>query len=57
MRIHWGTLMVGLMWAVYETDYFGWHRRPSSDAEIICDGIAFLILAIAFTRRTPESGQ
>ena len=33
-------------WAL-ETSYFGWNMTPQTDSEIICDGIAFLILSLS----------
>ena len=38
-----------LFWAV-STHYFGWNMTPQSDAELICDGITMLILAMAFLK-------
>ena len=40
----------GIFYWLMETAYFGWNFAPSSDAEIICDGIAGLITALAFVR-------
>lgn len=30
-----------------ETGYFGWNFLPSSDAEIICDGITSILAMVA----------
>lgn len=48
-RVWW----VAVLWGLIEGDYFGWHFIPQSDAELICDGIAFLILAMAFVGPVP----
>ena len=42
----------GLFYGFVETAYFGWNWSPQSDAEIICDGIAMLIMAMAFLTPT-----
>ncbi|MGI3042872.1 hypothetical protein [Shewanella algae] len=39
---------IGLFFGIAEIWYFGWNLTPQSDAEMICDGIALLILALAF---------
>ena len=41
------------LFGLWETAYFGWNGWPHSDAEIICDGIAFLIFALAFEKARP----
>ncbi len=43
----WGLVIV---WFVSSNAYFGWSWRPQSDAEMICDGIAFVLLALALLR-------
>lgn len=40
--------MLGLIFGLIETAYFGWNMTPQSDAEVICDGIAIGISALAF---------
>jgi hypothetical protein len=30
-----------------ENEYFGWNGKPQSEAELICDGIVFLIFALS----------
>lgn len=30
-----------------ESQYFGWNSKSQSEAELICDGIVFLIFALA----------
>jgi len=41
-------LFCGLFYGFIETRYFGWNRTAGSDAEIICDGIAILIISLAW---------
>lgn len=43
---------IGLLFGLAETAYFGWNFWPQSPAEMICDGIALAICAIAYLRRT-----
>jgi len=38
-------LISALFWLA-ETNYFGWNLSPQSDAELICDGLALLMLCI-----------
>lgn len=49
-RITWPVLLIGVGFWWMETDYFGWNATPQSEAELICDGIAMLIQALAFLR-------
>lgn len=37
-----------VMFWLIETGHFGWHALPASDAEVICDGIVFVLLSIAY---------
>lgn len=39
---------ISLLFGTAETWYFGWNMTPQSDTEMICDGIALLIFALAF---------
>jgi hypothetical protein len=43
---------MGQLFWLAETAYFGWNFAPKSDAEIVCDGLAILILALGINRRT-----
>jgi hypothetical protein len=55
LQLNWIRWLLGLCF-VFETYwYFGWHRWPKSDAEIICDGIGFVILALAVERKVPNA--
>jgi hypothetical protein len=42
--------IIATMFAVVENAYFGWNLTPKSDAELICDGIAMVMYALAFLR-------
>lgn len=46
-NINWTVFSIGATFALFESAYFGWNRWPHSDAEIICDGIAFIIIAMS----------
>jgi hypothetical protein len=48
MRLNWRVFWIGQAWWLFETCHFGWNFAPTSDAEIICDGIVALITALAF---------
>lgn len=37
-----------LVFSFAETAHFGWNVYPKSDAEFICDGIALVLLVLAF---------
>lgn len=36
-----------LMFWWWENQHFGWNVRPGSDAELIADGIVFVLFALA----------
>lgn len=40
--------LTAVSFSLGETAYFGWNWTPASDAEVICDGISMLLLALAF---------
>jgi len=46
--MNFSVMILGLFYAIAETAHFGWNSRPKNDAEMICDGIAILIFALAF---------
>lgn len=48
-------LFLGLGFGLIETAHFGWNALPQSDAEVVCDGIAMLITALAFV--APRKGS
>jgi len=48
--VHIGVFLTGVFFGLLETAYFGWNFWPGSEAELICDGIALLIMALAFRR-------
>lgn len=39
-------MVIAMVYALGETHYFGWNRFPTSDAEMIADGIAFVLVAL-----------
>ena len=43
-------LILAIIFGVTETAFFGWNSLPESPAEVVCDGITMLILALAFMR-------
>jgi hypothetical protein len=47
----WSIVAIALLWGILENCYFGWNWLPGSDAELIADGIGFLLWALAFGRR------
>lgn len=48
---NWLRLFLAMAFGLGETIYFGNHFFPSSDAEIICDGIALLMAVLSIERR------
>ncbi len=45
--INWPVYLVGFAFWLIETSYFGWNTTPGSPEEVLADGIAFLIFALA----------
>ena len=41
-------LVIALIFALIETNYFGWNIFPQSHAEIICDTIACMLYSFSF---------
>lgn len=39
-------VIAGIYW-LSETAYFGWNWSPQSSAEVVADGIAMILLALA----------
>lgn len=50
MKVNWTIFVLGQLFWLLETAHFGWDAFPVSDAELICDGIAVLITAMAFLK-------
>lgn len=46
--VTWSRFFTGALYLVIESRYFGWHMWPKSDAEMICDGIGLLIIALSY---------
>jgi len=47
----WG---LALFFGTVETAHYGWNMAAKSDAEMICDGIALVIFALAFATSAIE---
>lgn len=39
---------LAVMFLIHQNQYFGWNKEPHSDAELMADGITFLLFALAF---------
>jgi len=39
--------MLALIFGIVSNAWFGWNWMPKSDAEVICDGMGLLLLAVA----------
>lgn len=50
-RILWPVFLIGQLWWLIETAYFGWNISPVSDSEMICDGIVLIITALSIRTR------
>lgn len=44
----WLILVLAVSFYIRQNQYFGWNTTPQSDAELIADGIVFLLLAMMF---------
>ncbi|MDA3854229.1 MAG: hypothetical protein PF444_08320 [Bacteroidales bacterium] len=56
--MNYSIFFIAIAFSLVETDYFGWNFMPRSDAEIICDGIVMIMLAMAFlVRNNKENGE
>lgn len=53
VEIVWPVVLTAAAWAMVETWHYGWDLVIRSDGEMICDGIAVLILVAAIRRRSP----
>ena len=40
--------VLALIFGVVSNAWFGWNWTPKSDAEVICDGIVLLLVAVAY---------
>lgn len=54
MRSYQTIWLLGSIWTIWENAYFGWNWTAHSDAEIICDGMAFAILALSYVAKAIE---
>lgn len=39
--------IVALEYFLKQNQYFGWNARPQSDAEVLADGMMFILVALA----------
>lgn len=46
--------LLAMFYAISETWHYGWHWSWKSDAEVIADGIALLIMALAWVANAIE---
>jgi hypothetical protein len=46
-RVNWPVFWLGQLWWLTETGHYGWHFSPTTDAQMICDGIFILVTALA----------
>ena len=52
-----GIFVMGFFFGVVETAHFGWNFTPQSDAEMICDGITILIMALSLVGKQSQMGK
>lgn len=50
MTVNIPVMFIAILFGLLQTAYFHFNVSAQSDAEIICDGITFLIAALAFAR-------
>ena len=43
-------VFIAVLFGIIKMNYFGWNFEPQSDNELFCDGIMFLILALAMLK-------
>lgn len=43
--------LTAVCFGLFETAHFGWNWSPKSDAEILCDGITFILFSLAIQRK------
>lgn len=55
--INWPVFLLGNVFGLIETAYFGWNMTPGSESEVIADGIAMLIVALSIRVRPALSEQ
>ncbi len=41
-------MIVGIIFGILETWYFGWNRYPSCEAERICDAIVGVLIIVGY---------
>lgn len=45
------------IWGTSETAHYGWNMAAKSDAEMICDGIVFILFAMAVMAHAIENNK
>ena len=48
--------IIAMMYFISQNNYFGWNRLPESDAEIISDGIYYILCALIFVVSNKKEG-
>jgi hypothetical protein len=48
--MNYSRLIIAIMFFVSQNNYFGWNLKPMSDMELLTDGIALLLLSLAFAK-------
>ena len=56
-RMNWPRFWIGLVWWLVETHHYGWNDVAESDAEMICDAISLVLLALAVERAHSATGN
>ncbi len=46
--MNYNRLFLAFMFFILQNRYFGWNGFPTSDAELIADGITVLLISISF---------
>jgi hypothetical protein len=49
-EVNWWRFFVSQFFWLTETAYFGWNALPGSEAELICDGIVCVLVALSIKR-------
>lgn len=47
-RVNWPIFWLAILWWYVETKHYGWNLTAQSDAEMFCDGLVFLLFALAY---------
>jgi hypothetical protein len=55
MKINWRIFAMSQIFWLLETAHFGWNFLPATDAEMICDGIVILLMALSVLQTSQPS--